>query len=803
VVADDAGARATGSVTVEVDPVPHPPVARPDAAVVPEDGGSVAVDVLANDSDPDGDPLSVASYDGSSIGHGSLAWNGARTFTYSPAADFTGTETFGYVISDGAGGQATAVVTITVTPTDDPPTFALGALADVAEDAGPQVVAGWVADVSAGPPDEADQGVSLSLAVDDPTLFAAAPGVDASGTLTYTPAPDANGTATLTVTATDDGGATSERTTTLTITPVDDVPSFTVGAPVGVAEDGGPQSVAGWVSGISPGPADEAGQTVSFTVVVDDPTLFAAAPSVDASGTLTYTPAPDRNGTATLTIAATDDGGSTSGPSTTTLTITAVDDAPTFLAGASQWTNEDSGPHTVPGWITAISAGPADEAAQTVSFTVTVDDPTLFATPPSVDPSGSLAYVLAADQNGTATLTITATDSGGATSVAQTAALTVAPVDDAPSFTIGSAVTTAEDAGPQTVGSWINGISAGPSDELGQVVTFAVAVDDPSLFAAGPVVDAAGTLTFTPADDANGTATLTVTASDSGGASSADQAATITITAVQDAPVAQDDSVATQQDAPITVPVATGLLANDFDVDGDPLVVTAVGPATGAVAWNPDGSFTYTPLLGSTAADTFTYTVSDGQSAPVTATVTIQISAAPITAATYYLRPGAPAADDWVLGAPSPDGTILDYDADGHPGLTIKKSNGALDQSDPRKFQNFDLVPASDLVLDGPVTVSIVASTGGLLGAAAHPHLYLQDCATDGSGCIDLASTNVHVNSWSGLLSTWAERSFTLGNVNHTITASRMLRLVVLNDHSDLWIAMSSGADSRIDITTS
>ena len=158
--------------------------------------------------------------------------------------------------------------------------------------------------------------------------------------------PNANGAATLTITATDDGGTANggndtslPQNVTLTANAVNDAPSFLAGSDVLVDEDAGAQSIAGWASAISPGPADESGQTVGFIVTNDNPSLFAIQPSVASDGTFTYTSAPDANGLATLTITAIDDGGTANGgndrspPQSVTLTTNPVNDAPVFLGG--------------------------------------------------------------------------------------------------------------------------------------------------------------------------------------------------------------------------------------------------------------------------------------------------------------------------------------------------------------------------------------------------------------------------------------------------------------------------------------
>ncbi len=298
-------------------------------------------------------------------------------------------------------------------------------------------------------------------------------------------------------------------------------------------EDAGPQTVAGWATAVSPGPASEAGQTVGFDVSAAQPSLFSAQPAVAADGTLTYTPAPDANGTATVTVRAVDDGGTanggddTSAPQTFTITVEPVDDAPSFAAGADQIVLEDAGPQTVAGWATGISAGPANEAGQTVGFTVTADQPSLFSAQPAVAADGTLTYTPAPNANGTATVTVTAVDDGGTanggvdTSPAQTFTITIEPVNDPPSFTAGgdSSVLLGILGQQQVVPGWATNISPGPADESGQQVHFVVTAADPSMFLVQPAVASDGTLTYTPkpALALGQTTTVTVEAVDDGG----------------------------------------------------------------------------------------------------------------------------------------------------------------------------------------------------------------------------------------------------------------------------------------------
>jgi large repetitive protein len=190
----------------------------------------------------------------------------------------------------------------------------------VYEDTGPQSVGAWATNVSPGPPSESGQTVTFTVSSDNPALFAAQPAVASNGTLTFTPAANTNGVANVTVTAHDDGGTagggvdtSAPSTFTLTVDPLNDPPTFNAGPNQSAVSLLGAQTVPAWATGITPGPANESGQTVSFTVTNDNPGLFSVQPAVAPNGTLTYTPAALALGSATVRVKAVDDGGK-SGP---------------------------------------------------------------------------------------------------------------------------------------------------------------------------------------------------------------------------------------------------------------------------------------------------------------------------------------------------------------------------------------------------------------------------------------------------------------------------------------------------------
>jgi hypothetical protein len=244
------------------------------------------------------------------------------------------------------------------------------------------------------------------------------------------------------VTLTDDANAggpaltTGAQTFTITVSPVNDIPSFAKGLDQTVAEDAGAQSVLNWATAIDDGDAD-ATQTLSFTVSNSNNALFSIQPAVASDGTLTYTPAADANGLATVSVTLTDDntaGGAalTTSAQTFTITVTPVNDMPSFVKGPDQYVYENSDLHTESLWATAIKDGDPDQT-QALTFNVSNNNSALFKVPPAISPVGTLTYTLAANTYGSAIVTVTLTDDataglpGALTTAEQTFTITVLP----------------------------------------------------------------------------------------------------------------------------------------------------------------------------------------------------------------------------------------------------------------------------------------------------------------------------------------------------------------------------------------
>ncbi len=623
----DDGVCDLGSLTFVVEAVNDAPIAIDDSATAIENTPLV-IPVRDNDEDVDGDPLTVRSV--TKVSGGSAVSDGS-TVTFAPRPRYTGPAAFTYTIDDGQGGFASAEVALIVLDDPDRPLLVSDSMTSLEDRS---VVIGVLGNDSSDAPLDPSE-----LAVVRPPSTGVATVVGSA--VTYVPAEDWFGLDSFDYFVCDVEEFCDIETTTVSVTPVNDSPTFVGGSPPVVLENSGAQVLANWATAIDAGPG-EAAQSVTFTVATDNPDLFDVQPTISPTGDLSFKPAPDANGSSMISVTLRDSGGAALGGSDTstafvsTIDVTAVNEAPTFTPGPGYTIAEDSGASVVPGWATGIRAGPPDEAGQALSFTVVADDPSLFSTQPAISAAGDLSFTPALDANGISNLTIRLIDDGGTdlggvdSSPIAAATLEIAAVNDPPGFVAGTDVTVLEDAGGQTIAGWATAITAGPADEVGQTVVFAVVADDPSLFAVQPGLSPSGDLTFTPQSDAAGSATITITASDDGGTAfggidtSTPTTVTVTIDPVDDAPEAFDDATATSGPGLMNVPV----LDNDIDPDGDldsTSVSILVAPTKGTAVPNPDGTIGYTPTPGQTGADSFVYQVCDLSTACDTATVTVGI----------------------------------------------------------------------------------------------------------------------------------------------------------------------------------
>ncbi|MCK5526664.1 MAG: tandem-95 repeat protein, partial [Candidatus Latescibacteria bacterium] len=344
-------------------PVNDAPVAANDGYAVDEDATLTiaALGVLANDSDPEGNNLTAVLVN--DVSNGTLTLDADGSFTYTPDADFNGTDIFTYKANDGELNSDEATVTITVKAVNDAPVVD-GQSVTTPEDK--------PVDIALTGSDSDVEDVLTYSVLEGPshgTLSGSAPN------LTYTPNLDYNGADSFTFKANDGADDSNVATVTIAVNVVNDAPSFVKGADQGVLEDAGVQTVSGWTTGISAGPSDESGQVLTFNVTANtNPGLFAVQPSIHAgTGSLTYTPADDVNGCAIVTMTLSDNGGTdnggvdTSPEQTFAITVTPVNDAPVVVINRGITVNEGMDA-IIPN--TSLQVTDVDNAPVEITYTV-------------------------------------------------------------------------------------------------------------------------------------------------------------------------------------------------------------------------------------------------------------------------------------------------------------------------------------------------------------------------------------------------------------------------------------------------
>jgi hypothetical protein len=344
----------TNTFAVSVGAVNHPPTLDPpDPVAINEDSVQQTVTlagITAGSPSETSQILTVTAFssDTTLVPNPTVSYtspNTTGTLQFTPAANSNGVATITVIVSDDGGtanggvNSVTNSFTITVNTVNDPPTLdALGNLT-LDEDAGQQTVN--LAGISAGPPNETGQGLTVTATssnpglIPDPTVSYTSP--NPTGNLQFTSASGSNGVAVISVVVIDsgspvNGGVNSiTNTFTVTVTAVNDPPTLDALGNLTLDEDAGQQTVN--LTGITAGPSNETGQSLSVTATSSNPGLIpnptVSYTSPDATGNLQFTPTPGSNGEATISVVVTDNGGSANGgvnsvTNTFTVTVNAV-----------------------------------------------------------------------------------------------------------------------------------------------------------------------------------------------------------------------------------------------------------------------------------------------------------------------------------------------------------------------------------------------------------------------------------------------------------------------------------------------
>ncbi|HCG9588253.1 TPA: tandem-95 repeat protein, partial [Vibrio parahaemolyticus] len=580
-IIDDEDLVVSGSANLDILPINDAPNAKNDVITTEEDT-AVTIDVLVNDSDVEGDVLSIQSASVPSEQGSVDIVDGKLVFT--PAENFNGEATITYIVTDGDLTDE-ANVTVTVTPVNDSP-VAVDDTVSTQEDT--------VVTIDVLPNDSDVDGDKLSIqSASVPKEQGTVEVVD--GKLVFTPTENFNGDAEITYTVTD-GELTDEAKVAVTVNPVNDAPTIKVDAVESITEDAVNTDtvVASLTVRDTDTPEDQL--TVSlennsngyFVLVGNEVKLTQAG--VDAVNN-------DELNLKDLTISASvSDGVNPTASDSDSLIVNRVNDAPTVEnAIADQELSEDFATYT----IDLNDAFKDSDSA--LNFSVSGNSNVLV----SIE-NGIATISPTADWNGSETLTFTATDPSGE-SVSQPVNFTVAPVADI----VADKATVVEDT--STV---IKVLGNDTFEGDGKVVS----LDTNNGPANGTVsVNPDGSVTYTPNDNYVGKDTFTYIVT-SGGVSES-TTVEVNVTPVNDAPVAKDDIATTQEDTAVTIDV----LSNDTDVDGDKLSIqSATVPEAQGKVEIVDGKLVFTPAENFNGHAEITYTVTDGQltdEAKVTVTV--------------------------------------------------------------------------------------------------------------------------------------------------------------------------------------
>jgi PKD repeat protein len=424
---------------------------------VPEDSSTMFFNYWATNISPGASNEKDACHFEMAIDHTDLfsvipTLNSNGTLKFTPKANVSGVATVDVILKDNGGTEnggndisAAQSFKITITEINDPPSFTIGPNQRVNNNKGiVQHVANWATNISAGPPNEDQSQLRFQTIVENDSLLEGSQNgifISNSGDLTYTPTANANGTITVTVILEDGGTGTytsGEQRFTITLKTTNQAPSFVKGSNVTIDEDEAPTiTIQSWATNISPGAANEMNQQLEFYLSPNNSGLFAIPPKIIIDngqvGHLFFAPAKNAFGSTTVSVYLKDNAGTafggvdTSATQEFTITINPVNDPPTFLKGVNIMIIQDYN-LSLNNWARSISAGPANETGQSLTFHTSAVPETLFVNQPQVSSTGTLTF-RTSNQAGIATVSVYLMDNGTGnnTSATETFAITIKP----------------------------------------------------------------------------------------------------------------------------------------------------------------------------------------------------------------------------------------------------------------------------------------------------------------------------------------------------------------------------------------
>ncbi|MFK7877786.1 MAG: Ig-like domain-containing protein [Paracoccaceae bacterium] len=544
---------------------------------------SLQINVLQDAMDTRGGTLQLVSISSPNNGTATVSETGAVEYT--PALNFSGTDSFTFTVENELGNQASATVTVQVAAINDAP--------NVSDDTALTAQETSVAINVLGNDQDPDNVLSdLTIAVQSAPENGTTEVVGAQ--VLYTPNPGFQGTDTFTYSLSD-GSDQSPSVATVSIL-VNDPPRATDDI-VQVDEDG---SVA-----ISVGGNDVDSENDGFTLTnvssTENGTTFLQ------EGVVTYTPNPNFSGADTFTYTVTDGFGRSSS-ATVTITINSVNDAPVALPDSA--ITQERAPITID-----VLSNDSDIDGDILSIGAIAVAPSLGSV--VIEEDGRLTYTPNTNQGGTDSFSYTVLDGNGGS---QTASVTIQidSINTDPIAVDDAGFTSPFNAPVQIEAAQLLANDDDGDPDLAQTLTL-TGVGNASR---GTVTLDGDLITFTPTSGASGPARFDYTVSDGAGG---EATGTVRLDIIENtAPVGGDDAGLTTAEDTILVIDA---LANDVDANGDPLQISTVSaPSHGQASVTEDGQILYTPNVNFNGTDSFTYTVADGFGGTDTASVTLNIT---------------------------------------------------------------------------------------------------------------------------------------------------------------------------------
>ena len=598
-------------------------------------------------------------------GHGEATVNDDLTITYVPDDDFAGVDTFTYQITGPNGDTASATVTVEVGEVNDLPE-ANDDAATVDEDDS------VIVDVLANDTDT--EGLDPSSVTVGSGPVSGTVTIDpVTGVVTYTPDTDFAGSDAFIYTVADTDGVLVTATVTITVTPIND-------PPVAVNDSASTDEEVTALIAVLGNDSDIEGGLVPGSVTMS------VSPSngttTVSGGAVSYTPDPDFNGVDSFGYQVCDDAAACD-TATVTVTVNPINDPPIVPGPGPLATDED-----VP-----ISFDPLAAASDVDGDALTVSTFDATTTAGGTVVLGSLEYHPPADWSGDDSFTYTVTD--GTDSVVIAVTITVNPVNDPPAGTP-----------PALAGTEDTPIILDP------LVGFTDAEGDPISLdsldavsaAGGTLTYAAGLITYTPADDHNGTDTFTYILTD--GTDTTTIPVTITLTPTNDTPVLDPIGPSAIDEGVLLSFVVT---ASDVELPGDALTFSLSGEPTGAAINATTGVFTWTPTeVQGPGAYLLDVVVTDDRSPVLSDTETITVTVNDVNTVPVLDPVGNQVVDEGVLLGFTATATDADLPANSltfslsgaPPGASINPTTGAFTWT-PTEAQGagaylFDVVVTDD-----------------------------------------------------------------------------------------------------------